>query len=187
MKKIMIAAIAVAFAAVAQAASVNWAAAAKVVTPSETGSASAGRASYYTALVFTADQLTAVTTALESVAHGADFTEFNKITAKSSYQAPKTGAFSGTVTDLEGATATLFAVVFDTQAQGDTIDKATFFQVTGTVTQNTYSGLDAATTATFTAAEVSNSWTAIESVPEPTSGLLMLLGMAGLALRRRRA
>jgi len=27
-------------------------------------------------------------------------------------------------------------------------------------------------------------WTA---VPEPTSGLLMLLGMAGLALRRRRA
>lgn len=30
-----------------------------------------------------------------------------------------------------------------------------------------------------------SSWTA--SVPEPTSGLLMLLGMAGLALRRRRA
>ena len=26
-----------------------------------------------------------------------------------------------------------------------------------------------------------------QSVPEPTSGLLMLLGMAGLALRRRRA
>lgn len=34
-----------------------------------------------------------------------------------------------------------------------------------------------------------SSWTSgkIESVPEPTSGLLMLLGMAGLALRRRRA
>ena len=30
------------------------------------------------------------------------------------------------------------------------------------------------------------SWTAA-AVPEPTSGLLMLLGMAGLALRRRRA
>ena len=30
------------------------------------------------------------------------------------------------------------------------------------------------------------SW-ATASVPEPTSGLLMLLGMAGLALRRRRA
>ena len=30
-------------------------------------------------------------------------------------------------------------------------------------------------------------WTAVGAVPEPTSGLLMLLGMAGLALKRRRA
>lgn len=33
----------------------------------------------------------------------------------------------------------------------------------------------------------SNSFTVGSSVPEPTSGLLLLLGMAGLALRRRRA
>ena len=31
------------------------------------------------------------------------------------------------------------------------------------------------------------SWTVTGAVPEPTSGLLMLLGVAGLALRRRRA
>ena len=30
-------------------------------------------------------------------------------------------------------------------------------------------------------------WTAYSSVPEPTSGLLLLLGVAGLALKRRRA
>lgn len=30
-------------------------------------------------------------------------------------------------------------------------------------------------------------WTTMSAVPEPTSGLLMLLGVAGLALRRRRA
>ena len=30
-------------------------------------------------------------------------------------------------------------------------------------------------------------WTSAQAVPEPTSGLLLLLGMAGLALRRKRA
>ena len=34
---------------------------------------------------------------------------------------------------------------------------------------------------------LASNWTKIESVPEPTSGLLLLLGVAGLALRRRRA
>ena len=33
----------------------------------------------------------------------------------------------------------------------------------------------------------SSNWATMAAVPEPTSGLLMLLGMAGLALRRRRA
>ena len=30
-------------------------------------------------------------------------------------------------------------------------------------------------------------WTSVSDVPEPTSGLLMLVGLAGLALRRKRA
>ena len=39
---------------------------------------------------------------------------------------------------------------------------------------------------TYNATSAANGWAAV-AVPEPTSGLLMLLGMAGLALRRRRA
>ena len=41
-----------------------------------------------------------------------------------------------------------------------------------------------ATTVLSFGTQAAQTWTA---VPEPTSGLLMLLGMAGLALRRRRA
>ena len=37
-----------------------------------------------------------------------------------------------------------------------------------------------------TASQAAGAWTSV-NVPEPTSGLLMLLGMAGLALRRKRA
>lgn len=36
-----------------------------------------------------------------------------------------------------------------------------------------------------TAVSAASSWSAASSVPEPTSGLLMLIGMAGLALRRK--
>lgn len=39
----------------------------------------------------------------------------------------------------------------------------------------------------FTYGDNLTEWTAVADVPEPTSGLLMLLGMAGLALRRRRS
>jgi len=38
-----------------------------------------------------------------------------------------------------------------------------------------------------TATQNASNWVGSSPVPEPTSGLLMLLGIAGLALRRRRA
>lgn len=46
--------------------------------------------------------------------------------------------------------------------------------------------LAAGTTLGLSASDFTNSGT-IANVPEPTSGLLMLVGLAGLALRRRRA
>lgn len=38
-----------------------------------------------------------------------------------------------------------------------------------------------------TASQAAGAWGSVSDVPEPTSGLLMLIGMAGLALRRKRA
>ena len=61
-----------------------------------------------------------------------------------------------------------------------------------TFTSNTKAGVVAQATTTptvgfgnmATATQAAGAWAA---VPEPTSGLLMLLGMAGLALKRKRA
>ena len=62
---------------------------------------------------------------------------------------------------------------------------------TSAVQENKAAQATGTTTFTFgnmtTATQNSANWVGGEPVPEPTSGLLMLLGMAGLALRRRRA
>lgn len=65
---------------------------------------------------------------------------------------------------------------FDSSASSPTVIK------TGTAQATSTTGVVFGNMATAT--QASGNWAA---VPEPTSGLLMLLGMAGLALRRRRA
>ena len=98
--------------------------------------------------------------------------------------------FTG-ATGLEGFSSgslTAFAVVVDST---DLASAENYFLVSS----------GAEKTATFTSAtgmkqlawgsqasitQAAGGWTST-SVPEPTSGLLMLLGMAGLALRRKRA
>jgi len=183
MKKLIVAALAIASAVVVNAASVNWSMANGVLAPSPDGSASSGRASYYTMLIFTDSQASAVDSAIAA----GNFTSLGTL-AKSTYQAAKAGTFGGTVSGLTGTSATLFAVVFDTYSTTETIADAGYYHKTGTVTQNTFdpTGSDPATTAVFTSTQMTGTWTAT-SVPEPTSGVMLLLGMAGLALRRRRA
>ncbi len=175
----MVAMAVVAFAAIAQAAALDWAITAKVVTESPAGSASTGRASYYTALVFMSSDATAVKTALAD----ADFSALSDL-AVNSYQAGKAGSFGGTVANIDGASATIFTVIFDTQESGAALDTASHYLMSENVAQNTYSGTDIPTTANFDSSFGKAEW---QAIPEPTSGLLLLLGVAGLALKRKRA
>ena len=90
-------------------------------------------------------------------------------TYASTWVSPEYGNFYAVIFNADSiADATHYMVVGGAEADGSF--KLSF----GTATANQTASLNAS----------GGTWTA---APEPTSGLLMLLGMAGLALRRRRA
>lgn len=111
-----------------------------------------------------------------SNAANAGGTKSSSLNSKASTSAPNGTAVANT---------TYYAAVITTYGTGDDMkyyaEKASV--TTGDDGNATYQfgagALDSATAA-------AGAWTTA-SVPEPTSGLLMLLGIAGLALRRRRA
>ncbi len=193
MKKLMIACVAVAMAAVAQAASISWTIS-NVYSPSDsTAKVATGTMS---AWLFVTANSTDVTTgipvttlsAVQAVLDSGDLTGLASLSAANRTNS-SAGMFTG-ATGLEGFSSgslTAFAVVVDSTdlasaqnyflAGGGTEKTATFTSATGIKT------LGWGSQATIT--QAAGGWTSV--VPEPTSGLLMLLGVAGLALRRRRA
>ena len=191
MKKIMIACVAVAMAVAAQAASVNWTIT-NVYSPSDsTAKAAAGSVS---AWMFVTANSTDVTTgipvttlaAVQAVLDSGDLTGLASLAAthKTNGSAGNITGASGLPTNFSSGTLTAFAVVVDSAdlasaenyylVSGGTTKDATFTSATGAKTliwgdQTSYT-------------QGAGKWTA---VPEPTSGLLMLLGLAGLALKRK--
>lgn len=82
-----------------------------------------------------------------------------------------------------------YAVIFDT----DTITDASKFMITTAASASATNADSAGTTKTFilgNQSTASDTWYAVKGAaptPEPTSALLLVLGMAGLALKRKRA
>ena len=94
------------------------------------------------------------------------------------------GAASTAVTRSDDAPNSMFWMIF---ADGSTeAGKTVLWTAASDVTGNFYEPPASGTEFGLNAASFANSGT-IANVPEPTSGLLMLVGLAGLALRRRRA
>lgn len=181
MKKLMVMLAAVTASVVAQAASINWSVAGKTFAPSSADPATNGRAAYYLVYAFEASNYDSVTSLLSS----------GKVNdavalADSFGRTTKTGATGGSITGLTGSTYEMFLVAFDTYTAADAaLSTAKNYIVSDKISGTTFGETDMATSIDYTSANFgSGSWTA---VPEPTSGLLMLLGVAGLALRRRRA
>ena len=182
MKKLIIALAAAAIAAGVQAATVQWGSG-TIYTPGAEGAftttkAAASSVSYY---LWTMDAATYASTTIDGIA------KLDKTTATAN---GKNNALGGTViyqdkTHFDAGATVNWAILF-TYTDGDSKEWYIANKGTGTVddlgSQLSFGNLASSSSSYATV----GGWTAA-SVPEPTSGLLLLLGVAGLALKRKRA
>ena len=188
MNKLMFMLGAVAMAACAQAATVNWTC--TYVAKGAENYVDNGLAFFVNAATLSqsdmlalegkgADAISTALTGMYSYTGGSD----------GKYTVAKSAAVENSVLGLSDATASqAYLVIFDTA----TITDASNFYVTEVKSFNTFSGTESQQIKWGDQEERSSAagaWKSVggSAVPEPTSGLLMLVGLAGLALRRKRA
>ena len=181
MKKLMIIACAMAFAAVAQAASVSWGGA--IAAPDY---ATSGAAAEYPATAYLLWASTDLGTSTSfDTATGLSNTGFKMV---DSYTITETDATASWAFDKEYANAGKdvdgYYQVLVTNGAGD-MASIYEFNISGTTPSSTLQ--DMKLNAAWGSNEFLQQGGYTVAVPEPTSGLLMLVGLAGLALRRRRA
>ncbi len=182
MKKLMIALVAVAVAMGVQAASVQWGSGA-IYTPGTDGA--------FTDTKAAASSVSYCLWTLTSTEYAA-LKDVTKLDTASALATGKNSALGGTViyknTDKFNAGDTVNWAILFTYTDGD--GKEWYIANMGTGTVNDLGGqLSFGNLANKSSAYATVSgWTAAGgAIPEPTSGLLMLVGLAGLALRRKRA
>ena len=180
MKKLMFMLAAVAMTAGVQAASVSW-----TCTNVKDGSGDpiSGIAYFVNAATLSQSDAKAFTKASEWTTALSGAYSWTPETAGKYSNAD--GVANATLGLADATASQAYLVVFDTA----TITDASHYYMTEVKSFDTLSGSYTANVkwgSQSTASQAAGAWTSV-SVPEPTSGLLLLVGMAGLALRRRRA
>lgn len=181
MKKILIAIASVALAVTVEAASVNWGGA--IANGDPDTEMTAGSTAW---LIWSSTAFTGAATKLDTSAgtanNGGTIVGTYTVTSGDIESYTFTSTYNNVGSDVNGYYAILVA-------DGSDLTKASYMDmgsISGTTamsgTQQLYFNMDWDTNDYLSQGGYS---TAV--VPEPTSGLLILIGMAGLALRRRRA
>ena len=193
MKKLMIALAAVAVAAGVQAASLNW---------SSTSSSSfkgynSGKLA--TSMPVYLIDSAYISTIVEAINKGTLSTSTQGVIAQGAFENTRGLITDHTVSNAalnydKGATTYNFAQLIIDNVNGS---PDTYYNISKALTTAAYDPTKteefAATDVAFTYSMFSDAnsqtggWTKASAVPEPTSGLLLLLGIAGLALKRKRA
>ena len=181
MKKLMIAAAIVCAAAMSQAATVNWAIS-DVQYGGGAPTAGWSVMAFYTEVgAGTADIVSAINSKTASTL-SFDNTKSLSVSFSKGKVAAHDINVPAIVSDDQGnfSNYDFYFVVFNNADASQATEYALV-----SAPNTAYSGVDTKfkTSASFSGA----SWNTISAVPEPTSGLLLLLGVAGLALRRKRA
>lgn len=186
MKKIMIAVAAIAVAAMTQAASFNWKATGSTTKGYFYDATGAKITSSMTSYLFDSAVLSQadLLTSLRSGGSISSLESVTQSTIASSKMAAKAFDYGTVGNDygfymvvIDGDNALVSDLISASAQAADTSDVS--FANPGTWSKNAFSGADTS----FSSA----GWYSTSSVPEPTSGLLLLLGMAGLALKRKHA
>ena len=179
MKKLVVAAMAIAMGIAAQAANVNWNSG-TLYLPNPDGTWSTTKATSTTAGTWSL-----VVAFYDST--GADFAAGGALSDDS---ISALNALNGTATGFEASKNYYMSAVLTYTTDDYTFTKefekvAFSTKSTGATAANMQVDTVLATKMIDTTTPLG--WTITSNVPEPTSGLLLLLGVAGLALKRRRA
>lgn len=185
MKKILIALGIVAVAAGVQAAAFNWTSSgtnAQKTFYGPDGTSTIAGTTVYLLDASTVSQGTLV----EGIRSGKTMSDYTKISSQALDTNSRLTAKEFSYGEAGGNYNFYMAIV-----SGDNVFVSDSVSASGQLSDTVdvkFSGIKTATqTLKADAAYSSAGWYSTAAVPEPTSGLLMLLGIAGLALRRRRA